>query len=290
VTAAAAVPYAGPATVDDALRVRGEHPDWLVLAGGTDVMVDAARRRTAGVPDAGGAVGVLDVFGVPELHGVSATDGVIRIGACTTFAELLAGEPATLPLLHAAVREIGAVQIRNRGTVGGNIVTSSPVGDLLPCLLALDARVALASRRGPRTVGYEQFLRGYRAVDLAADELLVAAEIPPPAPGTVQHWRKVGARAAQAIAKVSVAAAARVVDGRLADVRLAFGGVADRPVRLHAVETLAEGVRPGSTLTEQVRDAVRDALEPITDVRSTADYRRDVAANLAARFVSSLAR
>jgi xanthine dehydrogenase FAD-binding subunit len=278
----ATLPYAGPATLGEALRLRAEHPDWLVLAGGTDVMVGEGEREAA--------LGVLDVFGVAELHGVSATDGSIRIAACSTFTELLASDAVcdALPLLAAAAREVAAVQIRDRGTIGGNVVTSSPVGDLLPCLLALDASVVVASARGSRTVAYEQFVRGYRAVDLAADELLVAVEIARPLPGTAQYWRKVGARAAQAIAKVSVAAVARVVAGRVVGFRLAFGGVADQPVRLYAVEEIAEGARPDSALVESVRAAVREALEPITDVRSTADYRRDVAANLAARFFSIL--
>lgn len=277
----ATIPYAGPAALDDALRLRDEHRDWLVLAGGTDVMVGEAQRSAA--------LGVLDLFGVAELHAVEATENVIRIGACTTFSELLADDSLRDTLLWSAAREVGAVQIRDRGTIGGNIVTSSPVGDLLPCLLALDASVVLASTRGTRTVGYEPFVRGYRRVDLAPDELLVAVEIARPAPGAVQHWRKVGARAAQAIAKVSIAAVAQVEGGRLARLRLAFGGVADHPVRLHAVEELAEGMPPGIALADRVCAAVRESLFPITDVRSTAGYRRDVAANLAARFVSSLA-
>lgn len=276
-----AVPYAGPVTLADALRLRAEHPDWLVLAGGTDVMVDGARI---------GAPGVLDLFAMSELHTVAAAHGGIRIGACTTFTELLASDAVreTLPLLWAAAREVGAVQVRDRGTIGGNIVTSSPVGDMLPGLLALDANVVVASARQTRAVAYEQFLRGYRAVDLAADELLVAVEIGRPVPDTVHYWRKVGARAAQAIAKVSIAATARVVAGRVVECRLAFGGVADRPVRLRAVEQIVAGMRPDVALADRVGAAVRKSLDPVTDVRSTADYRRDVAANLAGRFVSSL--
>jgi CO/xanthine dehydrogenase FAD-binding subunit len=275
------MPYAGPATLRDAVRLRGEHPDWLVLAGGTDLMVDGRR---------GAAPGVLDVFGLPELHGVGTTGAAIRIGACTTFSELLADDAvrATLPLLWAAACEVGAAQIRERATIGGNVVTSSPIGDLLPGLLALDADVVLASAGATRTVAYEQFVRGYRAVDLAAGELLVAVEIPRPAPGTVQYWRKVGARAAQAISKVSVAGAARVAADRVTGFRLAFGGVADHPVRLHEVEQMVDGTRPDAALADRVAGVVRASLDPITDVRSTADYRRDVAAKLAARFVSSL--
>lgn len=277
-----AVPYVGAAALADALQARAEHPSWLVLAGGTDVMVPGS-----GLTD---APGVLDVFGVGELHGIHVTGDTVRISACTTYAELLASDVVhdTLPLLAAAARDVGAEQIRQRGTVGGNVITCSPVGDLLPGLLALDASVVLASASATRLVPYDQFVRGYRLVDLAPDELLVALEIPRPEPGTVQHWRKVGTRAAQAIAKVAIAAVARVELGRVVHCRLAFGAVADHPLRLRAVEAIVEGAVVDAALAEAVGAAVRDALEPITDVRSTADYRRDVAARLAARFIASL--
>lgn len=281
-SALAEIPYVRPASLADALRARAEHPSWLVLAGGTDVMVPGS-----GLTD---ALGVVDVFSVNDLRGVDVADDVIRIGACTTYAELVASHAVRdiLPLFATAARAVGAEQIRTRGTVGGNVVTCSPVGDMLPALLALDASVVVASASSTRTVAYEQFVRGYRAVDLGPDELLVAIEIPIPAPDTVQFWRKVGARAAQAIAKVSIAAAARVEDGRVAGFRLAFGGVADHPVRLHDVETLVEGERPDAALAAAVGAAVRASLDPITDVRSTSDYRGDVAGNLAARFVANL--
>jgi CO/xanthine dehydrogenase FAD-binding subunit len=223
--------YAGATSLAGALRVRAEHPKWLVLAGGTDVMAPGS-----GLAD---PPGVLDVFGVDELHGVDGAAEVIRIGACTTYAELLASDVVrdSLPLLAGAAREVGAEQIRERGTIGGNVVTCSPVGDML---------------------------------------------------GTVQHWRKVGTRSAQAITKVALAAVARVDAGRVAHFRLAFGAVADHPVRLHAVEALVEGQIADLALADAVGAAVRDALQPITDARSTADYRRDVAARLATRFVAGL--
>ncbi|HEX2848920.1 MAG TPA: xanthine dehydrogenase family protein subunit M [Acidimicrobiales bacterium] len=278
-----ATAYAGPRSLGDALALRAEHPTWLVLAGGTDVMVPPGPGATT--PD-----GVLDVFSVREMHGVAGGSGSIRIGACTTYGELVASGLLrdSLPLLHDAARGVGAVQIRERGTIGGNIVTSSPVGDMLPGLLALEADVVVASVRGTRTVPYEAFVTGYRAVDLAADELLVTIDVPRPLAGTVQHWRKVGTRAAQSIAKVSLAATARLDGPSIACLRLALGGVADRPVRLHEVERLGEGQVPGGALAVTVEDAVRAVVEPITDVRSTAEYRAHVAARLVRRFVASL--
>lgn len=271
--------YLRPGDVAAALRARAEHPDWLVLAGGTDVMVDTRLRDAT--------AGVLDVFGLAGLRGIGRNGNGIRIGAATTYSDLLA-DPLVrdlLPALHAAAVDVGSLQIRERGTVGGNVTTSSPVGDLLPPLLALDAAVLLGSVRGERLVPYAGFCTGYRTTVLEPDELVLAVVLPVPAPGTVQHWRKVGTRAAQAISKVAFAGAARLEAGRAVGVRLAFGGVADRPVRLTDVEALVEGVRPTAAVAAEVRRAAAAAVRPLDDLRSTAEYRTHVTGALAARFV-----
>ena len=275
--------YLKPTTLADACAARAAHPDYVLLAGGTDYMVGVHHR-----PD---PPGVIDLFGLDGLGGVEETDGAIRIGAGTTYAQLLRSEVVRerLPALFECAREVGAVQIQERGTLGGNMATSSPVGDTLPVLLALDARVVLGSVRGERTVPYHGFCTGYRKIDLAADELIVAVELPRPPQGLVQFWRKVGTRRAQAISKVMVAACARLDDeGVIAHVRLAMGAVADRPVRLEQTEALLLGKAPSEALAQQARDEVRREIVPISDVRSTKDYRLSAAANLAARFVRTL--
>ena len=283
-TTARPAPYARPTSLAEALALRAAHPEHVVLAGGTDLLVDARNRPEP--------AGVLDLFGLPDLVGVATSDaGDVRIGAATTYAQLLRdaviGE--RLPALWAACREVGALQIQARGTLGGNVATSSPVGDTLPVLLALDAEVELASAaRGPRRVPYAAFLTGYRKIDLAPDELIVAVHVPAAATQARQFWRKVGTRRAQAISKVMLAAAAHVnPDGTLAEVRLALGAVADRPIRAHAVEALLEGARPDEQLAQRAAAAL--AITPIDDVRSTATYRLQVAQNLVARFVRVLA-
>lgn len=283
--AASGAPVARPATLAEALAARARHPDWLVVSGGTDVMVGAHRRPEP--------PGVLDLFGVAELAGVRKAGDVLRIGAGTTYAELLASPRVRhhLPCLHRACAEVGALQIQARGTLGGNMVTSSPVGDTLPCLLALDARVVVASEaRGERRVPYHAFVTGYRQVDLRPDELLVAVEVPLPPDHAVQVWRKVGTRKAQAISKVMLAAVGVVEGGRVAHARVALGAVADRPVRLPAVEDLLVGQAPDEALAARAAEAVRATITPITDVRSTKEYRLDVAARLVAGFVRALAQ
>jgi len=270
--------YLRPRTLAEALDGRAQHPDWMVLAGGTDLMVNATHRPEP--------AGILDLWRLPELRGIALTD-VLTIGAGTTWLEV-EHHPAVLEQfgpLAAAAREIGALQIQARGTLGGNVGTSSPVGDSLPVLLAFDAEIELASSRGRRRVPYREFCTGYRKTAMAADELIVAAHLPLPAARTRTTWRKVGTRRAQSISKVMGAAFIELDGNVVTRARVALGAVADRPIRVTAVEQAVVGL-PLGRAAEAARTAMRTAITPIDDIRSTAAYRRDVAENLIARFFS----
>jgi xanthine dehydrogenase small subunit len=276
--------YVRPSTLEAALEARHAHPDHVVLAGGTDLLVSANRRAEP--------PGVIDLFGLAPLCGVAAEpDGSVVIGAATTYAAILASDVVRreLPSLAAACREIGALQIQARGTLGGNIATSSPVGDSLPVLLALDSVIELASVRGRRSVSYDRFITGYRTTALSADEIIAAVRFPPRPPGARQYWRKMGTRRAQSISKVMVAACAQVEGGALRQIRIGLGAVADRPVRARATEAALVGKPPGPAAARAARDALAGEIRPIDDVRSTAAYRLAVAQNAVARFVESLA-
>lgn len=271
--------YLRPRSIDEAIAARAAHPDWMVLAGGTDLMVNAPRRAEP--------AGIIDLWRVPGLGGIGRTDGAIAIGAGTTYREIADHPEVAMALtpLALAAREVGALQIQARATIGGNIGTSSPVGDGLPPLLALDAELELGSPRGRRRVPYREFCTGYRTTALAADELIVAVHVPVPAAGTLLRWRKIGTRRAQSISKVMGAAAIELHDGFVTAARVALGAVADRPIRIAAVEAAVVG-QPLGRAGDAARAALAGAIEPITDVRSTADYRLDVAANLVSRFFS----
>jgi CO/xanthine dehydrogenase FAD-binding subunit len=271
--------YVRPRTLAEAVEARAAHPDWMVLAGGTDLMVNATHRAAP--------AGILDLWRLPELRGIAKTD-VLTIGAGTTWLEV-EHHPDVLKgfgPLAAAAREIGALQIQARGTLGGNVGTSSPVGDSLPALLALDAELELASVRGHRRVPYREFCTGYRKTLLAADELIVAAHLPLIKTRARTTWRKVGTRRAQSISKV-MGAAYIELDGEVVKVaRVALGAVADRPIRIPAVEQAVVGLTLAKA-ADAARSAVRTSIKPIDDVRSTATYRREVAENLVARFFAA---
>jgi xanthine dehydrogenase small subunit len=275
--------FLAPRTLDEALAARRANPDFVVLAGGTDLLVGAHRRPEP--------PGVIDLFGLVDLVGVTVeADGSVVIGAATPFAAIARSVwvGRELPCLAAAAREVGALQIQNRATLGGNIATSSPVGDSLPVLLALDAEIEVASQDGQRIIPYQHFCTGYRRTALGPDELIVAVRVPPRPPGLRQFWRKVGTRRAQSIAKVSVAATGRVAGGAVAELRIGLGAVADRPVRARAVEAAVIGQPVGGDLGARAAAALAGEIRPIDDVRSTAAYRLAVAQSLVRRFVQSL--
>lgn len=272
-----------PRRLAEALDALAIEPSLLPLAGCTDLMV--ARNS-----DAGSASGVLDLLDIEELRGVRDLDGAVEVGATTPFSEIARNPSivAHFPALAAAAAAIGAWQIQNRATLGGNIVNASPAGDSLPVLLALDATMVCASAGGERTVPADAFFVGYRATALARGELLTAVRLPIPPSGTAQRFCKVGTREAQAISKVVVAMAARLDGDRVAAVRLAAGSVAPTPVRLRQAEATLLGARPDAEAADAAGRAAADEVTPIDDVRSTADYRRFALERVVRRFALGL--
>ncbi len=256
-----------PRSLKAALALLAKQPRLTPIAGCTDVYVGLhfgtiADRR------------FIDLWPLDELRGISVHGGMVRVGALTTYAELIRSRviDSRLPMLAAAAREVGGAQIQNRGTLGGNVANASPAGDTLPVLAAANARVVLTSARGQRTVAFESFYTGYRTSVREPDELIAAIEFPNP--GGRQWWRKVGTRRAQAISKIMMAA----VRGR--EVRVALGSVAPTVV---LASKAAEVLTSGGTIAG-AQAALLTEIKPIDDVRSTGEYRAKVAANLLAQF------
>jgi CO/xanthine dehydrogenase FAD-binding subunit len=270
-------------SLEAALALLAEQPGVLrPLAGGTDLMVQLAAGTLTHRQ-------FVSVWGLRELRHVTVAGEVVTIGGLTTFTDVLKNEilSTEFPLLGRAAADTGGIANQNRGTIAGNIANASPAADTPPALIVYDAELEIASARGRRTVPYERFQSGYKQMDLAPEELIVGVRLPRRA-GWIQHYRKVGARRAQAISKICFAAAAKMDQGRISAIRLAFGSVAPTVVRAAHAEAALAGAPPDTDRIDAALDALRRDITPIDDIRSTAAYRSTVAANLLREFLTSL--
>jgi xanthine dehydrogenase small subunit len=261
-----------PRTLAEALRMLRDEEGVVPLAGATDLYV-------------GLNVGTLEprrfvnLWGLAPLRRIALRGGTLSIGALATYTAMIRSRQVQrrLPMLAQAAREVGGMQIQNRGTLGGNIANASPAGDTLPVLAAAEATVVLRSTSGERRVPFAGFYTGYRESLRRPDELITAVEV-----GTVegaQWFRKVGTRAAQAISKVVMAAV------RSPAPRIALGSVAPTVIRLSRTErALADGAG-----IDDAAVIAESEIQPIDDLRSTAGYRRRVVSNLLRRFWSDTA-
>jgi CO/xanthine dehydrogenase FAD-binding subunit len=271
-----------PRDLGDALDAALEHPSAVPLAGGTDLMVELNfdMRR----PDV-----IVDLTRVGELQEWSRDNGAVRLGAGVTYTQLIADLAAELPGLAIASRTVGSPQIRNRGTVGGNLGTASPAGDTLPVLLALDAQVEVASRAGTRVLSLDEFIVGPKQTALRPGEIITAAIIPS-ARGP-QQFSKIGTRNAMVIA---VASFAVTLDAEAKTIGTGIGSAGPRPLRAPDAETFIAGhldagnlwdsrTAIGDSALQQFGELAGAAALPIDDVRGTADYRRHAVSVIARR-------
>ena len=267
-----------PSTWTEALGMKAAHPDATPIAGGTDLMVEINL-------DHGRPVAILDLTRIAELKEWGTEDGRLRVGAGVTYTRLIDELGDRLPGLAMASRTVGSPQIRNRGTVGGNLGTSSPAGDALPPLLASDALVELASVSGTRRLPLREFFIGPKRNAMRKDEL-IAAFLVEPAAGA-QQFSKVGTRNAMVIAVCSFALA---IDPERRTVGTGIGSAGPTPLRAPDAETFIQaeldwdGRKQVSPATlDRFGELVAAAARPIDDIRGTADYRRHALAVLARR-------
>jgi xanthine dehydrogenase FAD-binding subunit len=270
-----------PDTLDAALDMLARDPAARVMAGGTDLLV---HLRATG--DAPGSLVCLDRL--RGLKGIKTDGDTVRIGAGVTMTELLDSPVVRdfLPLLHRAAGVFASPTVRNMATIGGNLCTASPAGDTLPPLYVMNASVELRSPRGERTVPVDRFITGPRRTCLERDELVTAVTVPIPVDFDIHHFEKVGQRAAQAIAVVSLAALVALDGTTVHRARLAWGSVGPGIVRCPQAEELLEGQRLTLTNLRAAAAAVGKVVTPISDVRASAEYRRQVAGNLLLRLAA----
>ena len=258
-------------SVDDALALMRDEQR-APIAGATDLYV--ALNFGTLVPRR-----FVDIWPLDELRQITVRDDTLVIGALATYTDATKSRDVArrLPLLAEAARQVGGPQIQNRGTIGGNIANASPAGDSLPVFAAADATVVLRSVDGERRVPFNEFYTGYRATVMQPHELIVAVEVPPV--DGKQWFRKVGTRQAQAISKIVIAGL------RGKTTRIAYGSVAPTVVRPAGTEKI---LTDGGSIDDAAATLARE-ITPIDDLRSTADYRRQVSVNLLRRFWSDTA-
>ena len=273
--------YLRPTTIRDACAALAGRRLTL-LAGGTDYYATGAAGRRAG--------DVLDLSAVGALRGIRREhSGGWRIGATTTWSDVVAARlPRAFDALKQAAREVGGAQIQNAGTVAGNLCNASPAADGVPPLLALDASVELASARGTRTLALREFILGPRKTALAPDELVAAILVPALPAAARSRFLKLGARRYLVISIAMVAAVLEAKAGRVAQARVAVGACSGVAQRLHALETALAGTEL-TGLAGMVRPSHLDALQPIDDVRASAEYRREAALVLVRRALEEAA-
>ena len=285
--------YVAPTSLQEALALKAQHgADARILAGGTDLLLELER----GVRKAplGGELGVIDLSRVPGLSDIWEEDGLLCLGPLVTHNQCVASPlivQRAFPLARACW-EVGAPQIRNRATVAGNLITASPANDTITPLLAMDALVTLESAaRGQRTLRLADFLRGFRRVDLADDELLVRIAVPPLTAQQEGAYVKLGLRRAQAISIVNVAAIIERAGPGEPVTRAAISLGAVAPVVVRA--TAAEVALVGRPLEDGIADAAqlaKSACSPIDDIRATADYRVAMVEALVSRVLRQIAQ
>jgi CO/xanthine dehydrogenase FAD-binding subunit len=273
-----------PGSLENVLSLLANEPGvWKPFAGGTDLMV---------LLEAGKLTHryYVNIWQLGELRGVEANNDHVTLGALTTYTDIQAHPILRneFPMLCQAASETGGLAIQNRGTLGGNIVNASPAADSPPALLAYDAELELVSTQGSRRLAYQGFHTGYKQMRIRPDELLTRIRLPRNTAGATHYYRKVGTRKAQAISKVCLAAVGRKHNGHIDDVRLAVGSVAPIVVRCVQTENALKGQKPDAATVKSAQASLLREISPIDDIRSTANYRLQVASNLLADFVATL--
>jgi xanthine dehydrogenase small subunit len=270
--------FSRPTSLEQCLSILASHPDARLVSGGTDLVVES-NLRARRWPH------LISVEAIAELREFSETAHLVTIGAALPLSEIATRWTNAPEVFLQWLRLFASPLLRNRATLGGNLATASPIGDGAPLLLALDARLHLASQRGQRTIPLSSFFTAYRQTVLAADELIESIEIPKPLPEFVRFYKVAKRR----MDDISTVAAAMAMDwdasGRITRARFAFGGVAAIPLRIQAAEEVIVGQRWNDAAVERAQAALERAIEPIGDHRGSADYRLAVSKSLFAKFL-----
>jgi len=270
-----------PGDLAGTLRLLADEPGvWKPFAGGTDLMVLFEAGRLAHRK-------YVNIWNLAELRGINVTEEYVTLGALTTYTEVQTSDVLReeFPILCQAASETGGLAIQNRGTLGGNIANASPAGDSPPALLVYDAQLELVSTEGTRFVSYNGFHTGYKQILIRPDELIKSIRLPRTSQPWRQYYRKVGTRKAQAISKICFAAVAQLDSERIKDIRIALGSVAPTVVRCSRTEDVLRNQKVNVDTVNAARAELASEISPIDDIRSTSNYRLQVALNVLEDFL-----
>lgn len=266
--------YYAPSTLSDALTYLDRHSGVKIIAGGTDLLIRHYERLDC-------LEGIMDIGKIPALTQVE-TGETVRIGALATH-QVIGDHPwlqRHTPVLCQGALEVGAPQIRNRGTLGGNLANASPAADTAPPLMVLGAQVELSGPGQRRSVPIEEFFTGPGRTVLQPNQLITAVTFPAPKPNQGGAYIKLGKRKAMAIATVSIALQVTVLDNKLSDLRICMGSVAPIPLRAVKTEAVLRGQDLSSLPLQEAAAQLRAEITPIDDIRGTAAYRRQAAGTI----------
>lgn len=273
-----------PSSLSEVLALLGSDPGtWLPFAGGTDLMVLLEAGKLSHKK-------YVNLWPLAELRTFDITSDQVTLGALTTYSAIRANKVLRdeFPMLCQAAAETGGPAIQNRGTLGGNIINASPAADSPPALLAYDAQIELISTHGSRWLPYYGFHTDYKHMRINPGELLSNIRLPRRMAPVFHYYRKVGTRKAQAISKVCFAATGLMENGRVAHMRIAIGSVAPIVVRCIETEKLLLGTPLDANTIRSARKFLLREISPIDDIRSTANYRQQIAGNMLEDFLQRL--
>jgi len=270
--------YFAPKKIEEALKILSKYGKEIkVIAGGTDLLIQYSDRLYE-------VNGWLDLKNIKELRNIKINKNQMEIGAMVTHARLENSEEIKkyYPVLSQAAADIGSPQIRNRGTIGGNIVNASPAGDLLAPLMAYDAQFKFLSTQGEKIVPAEQFFIGPKKTILESAQLLTQIILPLPSERIYGCWIKIGKRKALIIATITLALVVEMAEDNktVKDVRTCLGSVAPTPIEIKEIRKNMVGKKFDQLDFAELGQIVEDKISPIDDIRGTREYRKDVAKNI----------